>query len=147
LKVTRQIRALSKEAAFKEDREYLISIPGIGLITAIVFLTEIIDINRFKTLDNLASFIGLAPREHSSSDKIQIGGLTKRGNKYLRNLLIEVAWIASRKDPALTMAYNKYMHMDGIDKRKAIIKIARKLLNLMRYVLKNHQPYVEGIVE
>jgi transposase len=147
LKVTRQIRSLSKEAAFKEDIEFLISIPGIGPITAIVFLTEIIDINRFKTLDNLASFIGLAPREHSSSDKIHIGGLTKRGNKYLRNLLIEAAWIASRRDPALTMSYNKYVQKDGIDKRKAIIKIARKLLNRMRYVLKNHQPYVEGVVE
>lgn len=146
LKVTRQIRLLAREEEFKENIDLLISIPGIGLITSMVFLSEIIDINRFKNLDELASFIGLCPGEHSSSDKKHTGRITKRGNKYLRYLLIEAAWVASRKDPSLMMSFNNLTKKQGLDKAKAIIKITRKLLNRMRYVLKNRKQYVTGVL-
>lgn len=146
LKITKQIRLLAKEKEFKENVELLLSIPGIGLITAIVFLSEIIDIQRFKNLDELGSFIGICPGEHSSSDKKHTGRITNRSNKYLRYLLIEAAWIASRKDPALMMAFNNFTKKQGHDKAKAIIKISRKLLNRMRYVLKNHKLYVKGVL-
>jgi transposase len=146
LKVTRQIRMLAKEKEFKGSIELLISIPGIGLITAMVFLSEIIDIKRFKNLDMLASFVGLVPGEHSSSDKIYAGRMTKRGNKYLRYLLIEAAWVAVRKDTALTKAYYNLTKKKGYEKNKVIIKITRKLLNRMRYVLVNRKPYEKRVL-
>jgi len=70
--------------------------------------------------------------------------MTKRGKSYLRYLLIEASWIAIRKDPALMMAYTDYKKK--MIAQKAIIKIARKLLNRIRFVLKNKQPYVIGVV-
>lgn len=143
-KVTKQIRALAKEKEFKQNIELLLSITGIGPITAMVFMSEIIDINRFKNLDDIASYIGIAPGEHSSSDKKITGSITKRGNRYLRYLLIEAAWTAVRKDPSLMQSYNDLIKR--CDKTKAIVKITRKLLNRIRFVLVNGQPYVTGVV-
>ncbi|MEW6508208.1 MAG: IS110 family transposase [Bacteroidota bacterium] len=139
-----QIRHLSKTERYRQSSELLTSISGIGILTAMHILVEIIDINRFKNLDELASYIGLSPREHSSGEKIITGKMTKRGKSYLRYLLIEASWIAIRKDPALMMAYTDYKKK--MIAQKAIIKIARKLLNRIRFVLKNKQPYVIGVV-
>ncbi len=139
-----QIRHLSKTDRYRELSELLISICGIGTLTAMHFLVEIVDINRFKNLDELASYIGLSPGEHSSGEKIVIGKMTKRGKSHLRYLLIEASWIAIRKDPALMMAYTDYKKK--MIAQKAIIKIARKLLNRIRFVLKNKQRYVISVV-
>jgi transposase len=144
-KVTKQIRSLAKEKEFKKEIDLLMTIPGIGIITAIVFMTEIIDITRFKNLDDLVSFIGIAPRQHSSGEKHITGRMTKRGNRYLRYLLIEASWVAIRKDPSLTLYYTALIK-NKLDKAKAIIKVTRKLLNRMRHVLKTGEQYVIGVV-
>jgi len=95
----------------------------------------------------LASFIGLVPGEHSSADDDDINNtnITPRSHLYLRSILIECAWVAVRKDPALTMCYNELTkRMSG---QKAIIRIAKKLLNRIRYVLKNNNPYVTAVLQ
>jgi transposase len=140
----KQIRLLSKTDRYKESIELLSSISGIGLLTAMHLIVEIVDINRFKNLDELASYIGLSPGEHSSADKISNGKMTKRGKGHIRYLLIEAAWITIRKDPALMMAYTEYKKK--MIAQKAIIKIARKLLNRIRFVLRNKQRYVISVV-
>ena len=72
-------------------------------------------------------------------------GITDRRNAHLRRIVIESAWTAVRKDPALMMAFNELCkHMT---KTKAIVRIARKLLNRIRYVLKNQQEYVPAVVQ
>ena len=65
-------------------------------------LTEIEDIQRFKSTDRLCSYIGIVPTTNSSGEKERVGDLTKRGNKYLKNALIESSWMAIRHDPVLT---------------------------------------------
>ena len=72
-----------------------------------VMLTEIVDINRFKNLDRLASYVGLIPGEDSSGDTERTTSISWRRNPYLRNILIESSWTAVRKDPALLMAFSK----------------------------------------
>lgn len=134
-----QIRQLSKTDRYRESSELLMSISGIGILTAMHFLVEIVDINRFTNLDELSAYIGLSPGEHSSGEKIITGKMTKRGKSHLRYLLIEASWIAIKKDPALMMAYTDYKKK--MIAQKAIIKIARKLLNRIRFVLKNKQRY------
>jgi len=69
LEVTRKIRDLSQTKSYEKDYGLLFSIPGIGLITGMTFLTEIEDINRFSSTDHFASFIGLVPSCHSSGEK------------------------------------------------------------------------------
>ena len=142
--LTTEIRNLSRQEPYVKLVDCLTTIPGISTITAMVLLTEIVNINRFKSLDHLASYVGLIPGEDSSGDREVHTGLSYRRNAYLRVLLIESSWVAVRKDPALLMTYNKLIKQ--MPKNSAIVKIARKLLNRIRYVLKNQQPYESGIV-
>jgi len=109
-----------------------------------VLLTEIVDINRFKSLDHLASYVGLIPGEDSSGEQEKVTGISGRRNTHLRAMLIEYSWIAVRKDPALLMSFNQLIKR--MPKNRAIIGIARKLLNRIRYVLKNQEPYEIGVV-
>lgn len=141
----KDIKELSRTQGYRNNVGLLISVPGIGLITAMTFLTEIEDISRFATLDRLCSFIGLVPMTNSSGDRESVGGITKRQNKALRNLIVESSWISIRNDPALMLAYQKLIKR--MRPTKAIIKIAKKLLNRMRYVLKNKKPYVSAVVQ
>lgn len=141
---TKQVRSLSLLERYKEKIKLLRSIPGIGGITALLFATEIGDINRFKGLDPLCDYVGLVPKTHSSSDKEHILGLTHRGHHQLREKLIEASWVAIRIDPAMTMSYNEYCKR--MKKNKAIIKIARKMLNRIRFVMKNETQYVTAVV-
>jgi transposase len=121
------------------------TIPGIGLTTSFVLFTELVDIHRFRKLDHLCSFIGLVPSTASSDTKVRVNGITPRHNKYLRYLVIEAAWIAVRKDPALTAAYNELTK--GMTKQRAIIRIAKKLTNRIRYVWLHQKEYVVATVE
>jgi transposase len=89
--------------------------------------------------------VGLIPNTDSSGETDHKTGMTGRRNALLRFILIESAWTAVRKDPALMMAFNELCkHMT---KTKAIVRIARKLLNRIRYVLKNQQEYVPAVVQ
>jgi transposase len=87
------IRNLSRQEPYRIV-DCLTTIPGIS--TAMVLLTEIVDINRFKSLDQLGSYVGLIPGEDSSGDKEVHTGLSYRRNAYLRVLLIESSWVAER---------------------------------------------------
>jgi transposase len=142
---TREVRALSRQERYKANIIFLRSIPGIGEITALLFTTEIGDMRRFKTLDKLCDYIGLVPSVRGSGDKETVLGLTHRGHHELREKLIEASWIAIRLDPALTMAFNEYCKR--MKKNRAIIKIARKLLNRIRFVMKNQTAYVMAVVK
>ena len=145
LAVTRQIRALSRTTSYQKDYELLSGIPGIGLITGMIFLTEIEDINRFANTDQFAGYVGLIPSCRSSGEKENNGEITSRANKLMRDLIVESAWIAARKDPALHLAFcNLCKRMEP---NKAIIRIARKLLNRIYHVLKTQTKYVCGTVE
>lgn len=142
--VTHQIRLMAKEEQYRHNVELLTTVDGISTLAAMILLTELVSIDRFKSLDELASLCGLIPGEDSTGDDITITGITPRCNMILRSLLIESAWVAVRKDPALMMAFNKLALR--MPKNKAIIRIARKLLNRIRFVLKQQQPYKYGIV-
>ena len=143
--LNKRVKALSRTDRYRERVRNLMTIPGIGMITAMILLTELIDIGRFKHLDHVASYIGLVPGERSSGEDTYHTGIIRRGHVYLRSILIECAWVAVRKDPALMMAYYELTcRMSG---QKAIIRIARKLLNRIFYVLRNNEPYVMAVVE
>ena len=145
LEITRKIRSLSKTEKYYHRFKLLTSVSGIGPTISMLFLTEIEDVMRFKKLDQLSSFVGLIPSTNSSGHNDKTGDITPRGHKLLRSLLVEAAWVAIRNDPALMMNYLEYTKR--MKPNKAIIRIAKKLLNRMRYVLKNKQPYEIAIVK
>lgn len=143
--LNRAILDLARTEEYKAQVKLLRTIPGISTLTAMTLLTELYEITRFASLDELSSYVGLIPDTHSSGEKEHTGGITKRRNRQLRCLLVEASWVAVRKDPALLMAYELYCKR--MRKTRAIVKIARKLLNRIRYVLKNQMPYVPAVVK
>ena len=145
LEQTRILRALSRSEVFKEPIRLLTSVPGIGITTAMSLAVEIDDIYRFSSAEALASYIGLIPMCHSSGESQGHGNITVRKHAMLRCYIIEAAWIAIRKDPAMTLAYEGYRKR--MSAQKAIVKIARKLVNRIFFVLKHGQEYVPCLVD
>ena len=143
--VNRGIILLSREPAYRELVEHLKTVPGFSTLASMILLTELCDLARFSDLDHLASYVGLIPDIHVSGETEHIGGLTFRRNAQLRDVLIEAAWTAVRLDPVLLLAFNEYCRR--MKKTKAIVKIARRLLNRIRYVLKNQVDYVPGVIQ
>ena len=139
------IEALAASDAYSANMHLLRTVPAIGLLSGMTLLTEIGDINRFQKQDHLYSYCGLTPDCHSSGDTERIGKVSRRGNIFIKTVLIECAWVAARKDPALLLYYKQ--QLPKMDRNKAIIKVARKLLNRIRYVLKNKMEYQIGIVK
>ena len=115
-----------------------------GFVTAITLYTELIDMNRFKRLDDLASYVGLVPSVNASGQKETTRGLSFRRNRYLRYLLIESAWVAVRKDTALGYVFSQLLKRMG--KQKAIVRIAKKLLSRIRHVWKHKEYYACGLI-
>ena len=141
LKSLKQIRDISKDIPLVRN---LKTIPGVGILTAFALFTELINMKRFRNLDHLASYVGLVPSVQSSDTTVVVKGISFRHNKYLRSSLIESAWVAIRSDPALLSAYNELTkRMKG---NEAIVRIAKKLLNRIRYVWLNECEYVQGLV-
>jgi transposase len=145
LDVTRHIRELSKTNEYAQNVKLLTSIPGVGLITAMLLIVELENVCRFKSLDQLCSYVGLIPSTNSSGDKEIVGEITSRGHGTLRTAIIESAWITVKNDPALLMKYSKLCKK--MEPNKAIVRIAKKLLNRIRFVLKNNQLYVTAVVK
>jgi transposase len=127
LSAKRLVKKLADSPTYKEDVELLLSIPGIGLVTAMMVLTELENMGRFKSFDKLCSYIGLVPSTHSSGEKERMGNITPRGHKVLRAAIIESTWKAIAGDPALGLSYNKLCKR--MKAQKAIVRIAKKLMN------------------
>lgn len=142
--VTKEIRSASKSDRYLKAYLLLTSVPGIGPITAMTIISELEYIARFKNLDKLCSYIGLVPTTNSTGETDRTGGVTPRANRALRSSIIESAWVAARIDPALSLAYNELCKR--MKPTKAIIRIAKKLLNRVRYVLINETEYVHSII-
>jgi transposase len=145
LRVNKDIRQLQKAERYKALMDRLLSIPGVGPLTAITLITEIGDINRFSSFRRLNSFVGLYPMEYSSGEHEYKGKITIRQNKYLRKLLIEASWAAIRHDPALLLAFNHWK--SRMTPKRAIVKVARKLLSRINYIWINKTSYVKNVVK
>lgn len=143
--VTKQVRNLSLKDKYKDDYCLVTSSPGIGLVGGMTLLTELDDIKRFGHCDHLCNFIGLVPSMHGSGERMSTGKMSRRGRKQLKCVLIEASWTAIRKDPAMMLKYKELTkRMNG---NKAIIRIARKLLNRVRHILIHRQEYEIGVIK
>ena len=142
----RRLKRYSYQPELKDlIHTYLCSIPGISFITAITLYCELMDMKRFPNLDHLKSLLGFVPSVDSSDERRKEKGLTHRRNAYLRYILIEAAWVAVRKDPAMSLAFAELTKR--MSKQNAIIRIAKKLLNRIRYVWLNQTTYHIGTIQ
>ena len=143
LKAERKLREMRKGSRYHKNANLLMSVPGVGCTTSMLFLLEVGNVKRFGPFDRLNDFVGFCPDTDSSGDTERDRGITSRRHKQLRTALIEAAWQAIRIDPALLDTYQKLTkRMTG---NHAIIRIARKLLRRMRAVLISGIPYQKGL--
>ena len=118
------------------------TIPGVDVRTAEVMLAEMgLDMSQFPTAKDLVSWAGLAPGNNESGGK-RYSGRTTKGNKPLRSMMTQAAWAASRtKGTFLKARYHRLAARRG--KKRAIVAIARSMLESAWYMLSRHQPYQE----
>src|SRR5437870_8445442 len=122
-------RAVEEAAEKKERAKLLMTQPGVGPITSMAFVLTMGDVARFQRGKQVASYLGLIPREYSSGGHQRFGSISKQGNRFLRMLLVEAAQVAVRCDPQMR---NEYLHRchrmaKGVDKvaeeRKLTIRL------------------------
>jgi transposase len=98
--ITAEVRAIDKHIhawhRSCEESRRLEEIPGIGPIVATALVAEVGDWQAFRSGRNLAAWIGLVPKQHSTGGKDRLGGITKQGNRYLRWLLVTGAMAVIR---------------------------------------------------
>jgi len=135
------LESLSKS---NPEAELLMTMPGIGLYSALLILSEIGEISRFKYSDQLVSWAGLAPRVDRSSTKVYRGPITKRGSKYLRWILTEDSHHAVKLSRRFGQKYEKVKSRRG--PQKARIAVAAMMLRSIHWMLTHKQPFkdVEG---
>lgn len=128
-----QLERLSEEVP---EMALLMSMPGIGPVTAATWLATLDTPERFEAAENVASYLGLVAREWSSSERRYQGSITKKGPSELRSLLVEAAWTvlsgrAGKADPLRTWGLQ-------VAKRRgnkiAVVALARKMC-LILYVM------------
>lgn len=138
--LTREIESLALTDKYRERAGLLTQIPGIGMFTAMAVLVELQNIERFRRADQLASYLGLTPSQHSSGEKIRMGHITRCGNYQVRTRLVESSWTLIRYDAQAKATYERIKHQTGSG-RKAITAIARRLALRIRRVLIDKVPY------
>jgi len=143
----RRIDALDKqmadEAKGDEVIERLQSVPGVGPTVSFAFVSHVAA-NRFENASQVSNYLGLVPRVYMSGETVKYGSITKRGNGYLRALLVQASWslIRCRKGGKLKELY-QYMTIEkSKSKKKAIVAIARRLAELLYLLMRDEVRYI-----
>lgn len=134
------VRALRDHTALKERVTRLMTIPGIGEISALTWALEIDDPHRFKSIGKAVSYCGLCSAENSSADKEKRGPISKQRNKHLQTILIEAAKLAPHWNIKLAEVYAQEKEKGS--RNQATIAVARKLVAYMLAVDKSRQPFL-----
>lgn len=124
-------RQLSKIACAQPLCRRLMTVPGVGPVTAVRFVAAIDDVVRFPNAHAVQSYLGLTPGENSSSDRQRRTGITKAGPAPLRRALIQGAWSAFRRnttDPMVCWASQVALRRG---KFIAVVALARKLAGIL----------------
>lgn len=116
------------------------TIPGVGQRAAEILIAEIgTDMSRFPSAKHLASWAGMCPGNHESGGK-RLSGKTRKGNRWLRQILVEVAQVASKtKNTYLAAQYKRLAARRG--KKRALIAVGHTVLIIAYTLLTRQQPY------
>lgn len=125
-----------------ESIDLLDTAPGVDKRAAEIVLAEIgIDMEQFPSANHLTAWAGLAPGNNQSGSKRR-RAKTREGNRNLREIMVQIAWAASRKKGSYAQAlYRRLAGRRG--KKRAIIAVARTLLESFWYMLSRNEPYKE----
>lgn len=124
--VAEQLGHLSRQPEHRAALRALTSVPGVGQVVATSFRLELFRPELFHRKEEAGSYLGLAPTVRHSGEKTPKGYLVPVGQKRLRSLLVEAAWMWRAKDPQAGELYNKLLSKTGVP-QKAIAALARRL--------------------
>jgi transposase len=144
LKAIREIRRYCQnDPELSQCMKYLMTLPGIGWITASQLLARIGDWRELNNIRQLGGFLGLVPTEHSTGERTDRGSITRTGDERLRSKLIQASWSAIRQDGELREFFRTVCrkHPREIASRVAIVAVARKLSVRIAVVLMKQRPY------
>jgi transposase len=145
MQLQQRIQELDKEveaqAQQRPQARRLLTHPGVGPVTALATEVFLGDPSRFTTGNQVASYIGMIPCEHTSGKRQRLGKLTKHGNSLLRYLWTEATMHAVGKDPELKRFYRRKLIQKGMG--KARIAAARKLGIRLWIMLRDQIDYGE----
>jgi transposase len=141
-KIDQKVKELAKK---DEDVKLLMTIPGVGIITAMSFKCEVDDPERFKKSRDVGAYFGLTPRQYSSGEIKRQGHISKCCSAEMRTLLVEAGVVCltrSKKWSKLKAWGMKIMKRHGT--RKAAVAIGRKLAVIMHRMLVEKKEFVYG---
>ncbi|OGL65526.1 hypothetical protein A2753_04600 [Candidatus Uhrbacteria bacterium RIFCSPHIGHO2_01_FULL_47_11] len=125
------------------EQKLLQTIPGVGPITAVSFIAEVGDIQRFTHPKKLVAFIGLDSRVHQSGTSVRGKGyISKRGNKILRTRLYNAASVAVLH-PNLFQRFFQRKRSEGKPYRVALVATMNKMTHVIHSVWTNNKPFVD----
>jgi transposase len=133
---------MQQEAMKDEAMKLLQTIAGVGPIVAYAYVAHVGDGSRFTRGAQVSNYVGFVPKLDYSGTILRQGHISKRGNGYLRGLLVQAAWsmVRSKNGGALRERY-QYITGKGISKKKTIVSIARRLSEMMYAILRSKQVY------
>lgn len=139
----KQIRQAARE---DEDATRLMQVKGVGEKTATAVIAHAGKGQGYKNGRHFSANLGLVPKEYSSGGKQQLGGITKRGNRYIRHLLIQGAWSVLKHVDTNTDRLSRWAAkvMERRGKHKAVIALANKLARIIWSVLYHRSEYQPG---
>jgi len=143
--LSQKIKKLEKELKEhrKDEQTLLRTIPGVGPITAVSFISEVGDISRFNKAKKLTAYVGIDPRVHESGTSIKGKGyITKRGNKILRTRLYNAASVAVQR-PNLFQDFFKKKIDEGKPYRVALVATMNKMTHVIHAVWTRGTPFKE----
>jgi len=130
---------IQQEAKTDEDMRCLQTITGVGPVVAYAYVAHVGDGSRFNTVSQVGNYLGFVPRLDYSGATKRHGHITKRGNGYLRGLLVQAAWcmVRSKKGGALREMYLYKTSVKGLSKKKTIVSVGRRMAELMYSLLRS----------
>jgi transposase len=143
--LTLQLRSLERELAAEAKADpvcqRLMTVPGVGWLTALRFVATLDLVARFGNAHQVENYLGLVPGERSSSERQQRTGITKAGSPSMRWLLVQAAWAARRvrRKDALQLWVAQLEQRRG--KKVAVTALARKLAGILFAIWRDGSVY------
>lgn len=131
---------MTKLKTLSKDTKLLQTMPGIGEYAAKVIMSEIGDIKRFPSAKKLCNYAGIIPSQSQSAGTDRRGRITKQGSRNLRWILVQCAHVTVQIPGKFQKYYYKLSRKKP--KSKAVVAVARKMLTIQWYMLKNREPYL-----
>ena len=140
--IEKQLKSIAEKS---KDCQRLLGVPGVGVLTATAFLAAIGDAGNFKNGRQASAWLGLVPRQYTTGGNIKLGRITKRGDSYVRQLLVHGGRSVLVAKERIIRSGPFYDRITRIEKERGFMKAALAVANrnarVMLAILKNQTEY------